>query len=229
MKISLVKTSVILFSSLICAQLSINTPAYADKLYPVDEGVQDPSFSNFREQLKAAIKRRDTKFILNRIAPDIAVGFGTCSAGVKCFQEKWQLNKPNSDFWQTLDELINLGGSFDNTRGRKVFCAPYVSSKFPSIVNGEKIQGVPEYSVILGNDVNVRSRPSLNAPVVAQLSYDIVGISFEPSDFNKNWVKITTPKPGYVARKFIRHPNDYSAYFEIIKGKWVMIVLTAGD
>jgi len=215
-------------SSLICAQIPI-TPAYADKLYPVDEGAKDPNFKNFREQLRSAIKRRDAKFILNRLDPNIAVGFGVCSNGIKCFKELWQPEKPNSKLWNTLSEVIELGGSFNNVQGKKLFCAPYVSSKFPSQVEGQKIQGVPEYSVILGKNVNVRSRPSLNAPVVATLSYDIVKISFDENSGNDNWVKILTPKPGYVSRQFIRHPNDYNACFKILNGRWVMTSFIAGD
>lgn len=75
----------------------------------------------------------------------------------------------------------------------------------------------------------MRSRPSLNAPVVATLSYDIVKISFDENSRNNSWVKILTPTPGYVSRQFIRHPNDYSACFKILNGKWVMTSFIAGD
>lgn len=223
-----VLSSGLFFLSLISAQLPTDLPAYADKLYPVDEGAKDPSFNNFREQLRSAIKKRDAKFILNRLHPNISVSYGICGNGVKCFKESWQPEKPNSKLWNTLREVIELGGSFEN-QGKKIFCAPYVSSKFPRQVEGEEIQGVPEYSVILGKDVNVRSRPSLNSPVVANLSYDIVKIGFNANINDDNWVKILTPTPGYVSSQFIRHPNHYNACFEIIKGRWVMTSFIAGD
>lgn len=214
--------------SLICAQLPIDSPAYADKLHPVDEGAKDPSFNNFRGQLRSAIKRRDIKFILNRLDPNIEVSFGDCGSGIKCFKQIWQPEKPNSDLWNTLSQVIELGGTFENNESGRLFCAPYVFTKFPSKVEGKEIQGVPEYSVITGKDVNVRSRPSLKAPVVAKLSYNIVKTSFEESS-NNNWVKVLTPTPGYVSRQLIRHPIDYRACFKINKGKWVMTNFIAGD
>lgn len=219
----------LIFASLTAAQLPIDAPAYADKLYPVDEGAKDPSFNNFRQQLRSAIKRRDTKFILNRLAPNISVSFGVCGSGIKCFKELWQPEKPNSKLWHTLSEVIDLGGTFDNSQSGKLFCAPYVFTKFPSKVNGEEIQGVSEYSVITGKDVNVRSRPSLKAPVVATLSYDIVKTRFEENGSNSDWIKITNPTPGYVYKKFVRHPLDYRACFQINKGRWVMTAFIAGD
>lgn len=219
----------LVFSSLTTAQLPINAPAYADKLYPVDEGTKNPSFNNFRQQLRAAIKRRDTKFILNRLDPNISVSFGVCGSGIKCFKEIWQPEKPNSELWNTLDDVMKLGGTFNNYQGEKSFCAPYVFTNFPSKVDGEEIQGVPEYSVIIGKDVNVRSRPNLQAPVVATLSYDIVKTSFDENSSNSNWVKISTPTPGYVYKQFVRHPIDYRACFKINKGRWVMISFIAGD
>lgn len=219
----------LIFASLTVAQLPITAPAYADKLYPVDEGAKEPSFNNFRQQLRSAIKRRDTKFILNRLDPNISVSFGVCGSGIKCFKELWQPQKPSSELWHELSKVIELGGTFENNENGKLFCAPYVFTKFPRQVEGKEVEGVPEYSVITGKDVNVRSRPSLKAPVVATLSYDIVKTIFEENSNNSNWVKIATPIPGYVSNQFVRHPIDYRACFQINKGRWVMTVFIAGD
>ena len=221
-------SSGLVFLSLICLPLPINLPAYADKLYPVDEGAKNPSFNSFREQLRSAIKRRDTKFILSRLDLNIAVSLGPCGNGVKCFKELWQPEKPSSKLWNTLSEVIKLGGAFDNIKCKIFFCAPYVSSNFPAQVEGESIQGVPEYSVIIGKDVNVRSRPSLKSPIVANLSYDIVKIGSNVNISN-DWVQILTPTPGYVSSRFVRHPLDYRACFKNIKGRWVMTSFIAGD
>jgi hypothetical protein len=43
----------------------------SSKLYPVDEAYKNPSFAEFREELKRAIARRDTAFLLRCISDEI--------------------------------------------------------------------------------------------------------------------------------------------------------------
>jgi hypothetical protein len=222
---------------------SIQAPVYADKLYPIDQGTTDPSFKTFREELRAAIKSRDSKFILNSLAPDVLVSYGGCE-GVKCFIQFWKLNQPNSKIWDTLSNVLSLGGSFETYKGEKYFCAPYVFSEFPDRVNGEELMGVHEYAAIIGQNVNVRLRPSLNAPIVTSLSYDIIKLDQSPNHSSGNWFKILAPTPGYVSSQFIRNPFDYRACFkkvretppyndgassDFVNGKWLMNALVAGD
>ena len=208
-------------------ELSIQVPAYADKLYPTDQGSTDPLFKAFREQLQAAIKRRDRKFILNSLTPDVLVSYGGCE-DVKCFSQFWKLNQPNSKLWTTLSNVLSLGGSFDY-KGEKSFCAPYIFSEFPDRVNGEELMGVHEYAAIIGQNVNVRLRPSLNAAIVTSLDYDIVKLDQSLNNSSGNWFKIIAPTPGYVSSRFIRNPFDYRACFKKVNGKWLMNALVAGD
>lgn len=203
-------------------------PAYADKLYPVDQGSTDSSFKAFREQLRSAIKRHDSKFILHSLAPDVLVSYGGCE-GVKCFTQFWKLNQPNSQLWSTLSNILSLGGSFETYRSEKYFCAPYIFSKFPNSVNGKELEGVHEYAAIIGQNVNVRSRPNLNAPIVTILSYDIVKLEQSLNSSSGNWFKILAPTPGYVSSQFIRNPFGYRACFKKVNGKWLMNALIAGD
>lgn len=217
-------------SGLLIAGFLTQAPAYADKLYPVDEGKQESSFKAFREQLFAAIKKRDTKFLLNSLDPNITVSFGVCGEGVKCFREYWNLNQPNnSQLWTTLSNVLELGGSFETSGGEKYFCAPYVYANFPAKVNGEELMGIHEYAAIIGQNVNVRSRPNLNAPIITSLSYDIVKLHQSSNTDSQGWLKILAPTQGYVSSKFVRTPFDYRACFKKSKGKWVITALVAGD
>lgn len=164
---------------------------------------------------------------MNSLAPDVLVSYGGCE-GVKCFTQFGKLNQPNSKLWDTLSNILSLGGSFDY-KGEKYFCAPYVFSEFPDRVNGEELMGVHEYAAIIGQNVNVRSRPSLNAPIVTSLSYDIIKLDQSPNNSSGNWFKILLPTPGYVSSQFIRNPFDYRACFKKVNGKWLMNALVAGD
>lgn len=228
MKIFITKdkwTTAIVLSLLIWGFLR-QSPVYADKLYPLDQGSTDSSFKVFREQLRSAIKRRDSKFVLNSLASDVLVSYGGCE-GVECFTQFWKLNQTNSQLWSILSNILALGGSFETYKSEKYFCAPYVFSKFPDSVNGEELEGVHEYAAIIGQNVNARSRPNLNAPVVTSLSYDIVKLDQNQS--SGNWFKILTPTLGYVSSQFIRNPFDYRACFKKVNGKWLMNALVAGD
>lgn len=215
------------FASLLIGAVLIQTPAYADKLYPVDEA-KDSSFKGFREQLLVAIKKRDSKFILNNLTSDVLASYGGCE-GVKCFSQFWKLNQPNSQLWSTLSNVLSLGGSFQTFEGKKYFCAPYVYSKFPAKVNGEELTGVHEYAAVISKDVNVRVRPSFNAPIVTTLTYDIVKLDRSFNNSSGNWLKIIAPISGYVSSKFVRNPFDYRACFQKVNGKWLMNSLVAGD
>lgn len=89
--------------------------------------------------------------------------------------------------------------------------------------------GVHEYAAIVGQNVNVRSRPNLNAPIITSLSYDIVKLNQSSNTNSQSWFKILAPTPGYVSSKFVRTPFDYRACFKKSNGKWVMTALVAGD
>ena len=216
--------------------LLVNCPcdaaARTRRLYPVDEGVKDASFARFRRELRAAVKRRDTQFVLRILDPAIMNSFGG-NCGVADFREQWHPERPRSELWPTLDEILSLGGSFSvgesasccdpNATGVvREFCAPYVFSCFPDDLEGY------EYMAITGRSVRLRQKPSLRSRVIGTLTYEIVRYSGEESG---RWVGIVTcgGRHGYVSARYVRSPIDYRARFGQVKGHWVMKALVAGD
>ncbi|MBI1788778.1 MAG: SH3 domain-containing protein [Acidobacteria bacterium] len=119
-----------------------------------------------------------------------------------------------------------LGGSFDTLEGRRIFCAPYIYSRF-----SPDISGVFEHAVIVGKGVKLRSGPSMSAAVLAELAYDIVEIEPDgPASRRIPWVKVRAgDKQGFVAAASVRRPLDYRACFEKKGGRWLLIALVAGD
>jgi hypothetical protein len=201
------------------------------KLHPVDEAAKDPSFKAFRDALLDAVKRKDTQFVLNSIAPDIQNDFGGGN-GVDNFKSVWKLARVSeSKLWAELETILSMGGTFRVEEGKRSFWAPYVYSAWPEDFDcGEEARC---YAVTAEN-VNVRREPSSTAPIVASLSYDIVKSKGEEPAAAKTaegWTRITTPSGavGYVATKFIRSPDGYRAGFARVKGKWLMTALVAGD
>jgi hypothetical protein len=208
-------------------------PAQERYVRPVDEGARDASFAAFREKTLAAARRRDAKYILSIVDPNIKNSFGG-NDGVKEFKEWWKINSPQSEFWDEFITALNNGGAFYKENGatkNKTFLAPYTFTQFPDDLDAF------EYHAIFGQKVNLRSKPQTDAPVVASLSYNIIQVDAENSVKNKNkpdsysWMSVTTlgGKKGFVQAKFVRSPIDYRAMFEKKNGKWKMTAFIAGD
>jgi hypothetical protein len=237
--------------------ISCPAMAQVGKLYPVDEGPKDPSFQEFRARLIEAVKNRDTKFILSILDPNITNSFGFRASridvaknrgakfipsildpnvtnsfgsdeGAKLFKEKWKPDDPNSELWETLTEILSMGGSFSHGN-KNDFCAPYVFGKFPDQFDSF------EHSAIIGENVRIREQPGLTSPVIATLSYDIVALadsSTRPVEKEgHSWIAIelSNDKTGFVSKQFIRSPIDYRVCFTKKNGKWRMTALVAGD
>src|SRR5205823_15005843 len=139
----------------------------AARVPPADEASQDPSFAAFRGELIDAVRRRDSRFVLSIVDPRIDLGFDG-SAGIGDFKRNWKPERNESNLWPVLERLLALGGTFEKSHGRREFCAPYVTTRFPA--------GFDEFgsAAITGRDVRVRARPDPGAPVVGTLSYDVV-------------------------------------------------------
>jgi hypothetical protein len=192
------------------------------KLYPVDEGPRDPSFVAFRQKLIKACKRRDWRFLNTTLDPRVVSGFGA-SEGLQEFKDEWEPEDPDTDLWETLLEVLSMGGAFLRPG---CFEAPYVSARWPKGLEGET------HHAVVGRNVPVRSRPSPMAPVVERLSYDIVRElpqSSQPvSADNTVWTRIVTPsgRQGYVASEYLRNPFNPQATFVKKNGKWWLTRLT---
>jgi len=197
---------------------------------PVDEASRNPSFPAFRKQLIDAVRRRDSRFVVGIIETHIDLGFDG-SVGIGDFKRNWKPERKESHLWPVLEQLLALGGTFENSHGRQEFCAPYVTTRFPSGFDEF------EWATVTGVNVRVRARTEAGAPVVDALSYDVVKVidwrgERAQTDATRNrWVLIRTPqgRRGYVRHKFIRSPVDFRAYFAKLRGRWMMVGLIAGD
>jgi hypothetical protein len=199
---------------------------------PVDEGGKDASFKEFRDKLINAVQKRDRKFIISVLDPKIMNNYGG-GVVIKDFQQIWKINSPESELWDELLAILTNGGKFEKAARlqNKQFCAPYTFSTFPNDLDAF------DYSMIFGNNVNLRDRPDLKSDTVAALSYNIVKVDYEKSIRSKarddkfTWLRVETlgGKKGFVSAKYVRSAFDYRACLEKIKGIWKMTALIAGD
>ncbi|HEX5724000.1 MAG TPA: SH3 domain-containing protein [Longimicrobiaceae bacterium] len=197
--------------------------AQVGKLAPVDEAPRDASFLAFRRQLQEVVRRRDAEALYGMLAENVETGFGG-DGGVAAFKETWQPENPLSNLWNTLEEVLRMGGSF---QGASRFVAPYVHSRWP-----ERLDPTLHVAVV-GTNVRVRESSELGSAVIAVLSYDLVPLARDRGGdrATQRWqvVQLGDGRRGYVARRYLRGPLDYRAVFEQRGGRWVLAALVAGD
>jgi len=227
----LFKLTVVIFILTACV---ISATAQERYVMPTDDAKQDASFLAFRTKLIAAVERHDANFIIGIIDPKIQLSFGG-DAGIADFKKLWKVEQKTSKFWAAMLPVIKNGGHFDKVvPGVKRFEAPYTFGGFPTDLDSF------EYSVIFGSKVRLRRSGGLDAPIVEELSFNIIKVDFENSVRSKgssdddpqyDWLKITTlgGKTGFVKAEFVRSPIDLRAGFEKKRGVWKMVFFIAGD
>ena len=208
----------------------INVSAQEQRLLPVDEASKDASFKLFRDKLIGAVRKRDSKYVLSVVDPNIKNGFGG-DDGIANFKKQWKITSPKSELWDELLFVLTHGGAFQMEGKNKIFSAPYIFSNFPKNFDAF------EYSAITDKNVKLHATPFSSAPVIANLDYSIVKVDYENSIKDKSregkytWLKVSTlgGKKGFVQGKFVRSFVDYRAAFEKKRGQWKIIYFLAGD
>ena len=198
---------------------------------PVDQASEDPSFVAFRTKLIAAAERKDAKFILLIVDPNISNGFGGRD-GIANFKKDWKIESKESEFWAEFLPVIKNGGHFigEGKNRLSLFAAPYTFMGFP-----EDMDGVPNFA-IFGSDVNLRKGPSTESEIVAKLSYNIVELVEDAGNAaevqrKSGWFKVKTlgGLTGHVKSEFVRADIDYRAGFAKKRGVWKMTYFLSGD
>jgi hypothetical protein len=187
-------------------------PAVAGpKLPPVYEAPRDPSLVAYRDQLLAAVRRRDADAFVSAVDPNIRTSFGD-GGGSDALRE--MLARP--EMWSELEQVLTLGGTFREGS----FWAPYVYSAWPENYDAF------EWLAVVAKDVPLREAP--NGRAIATLSYDLVQRAGEPEG---GWQKVKTAdnRTGFVEAKLLRSPVGYRAGFNKDEKGWRMTGIVAGD
>ena len=217
-------------TTIFIALFFINISSFGqEKLFPPKTEIKEPVLNEFITDLKNAAKNKDKEYIISVLSSDILVSHGG-NGGVEEFKSHWNWSSDNSEFWLTMDKLLQLGGG--KYQGDGFYTIPYVSSNWP----GHEKYSVFEHMAITGTNVNVRINPNLKtSEVVGQFSYDIVKVDYEKSirafdEIIWYFVESLDGKlKGYVFRDYIWSPVGYRASFEMTDNNWKIVILVAGD
>jgi hypothetical protein len=80
-----------------------------NRLLPVDHGLSDPSFAQFRQALVETIDHKDREALLKVVSPTIVVGFGDQPNTAEEFARAWHLDSDDSPVWPELKMIMAMG------------------------------------------------------------------------------------------------------------------------
>lgn len=194
------------------------------KFKPVDEARRDPTLFAYRAYFLDAVRRRDADFVVAASAPDIKLSFGGDAGSASLMKSLTGTQEWEGDpFWKELQHVLELGGVFLDDGS---FCTPYT---FCLDVPGCQECDPFETVIVIKKSAVARSRPQPEAPVVAQLSYDVLRMDADAYT-GKGWYPVfVSGGKGFVSGDDARMPIDYRARFEKLDGRWLMTVFIAGD
>ncbi|MDH5545786.1 MAG: hypothetical protein OEZ43_09340 [Gammaproteobacteria bacterium] len=195
------------------------------QLLPVDEADRDPSLLQFRERLLTAARHHEPERLVELV--DIGIFNGVNRpAGAQEFADIWRIDAFESDFWDILRRVVNLGGGFVRSEKGVLFCSPYIFTEFPGNLDGR------QHGALIKEKAELMSQPSSASDVVTSLSYNVLKVhDWNPvPDLNGTeglfWLKVSTldGTPGFLQREDIYGPNEHSACFlQNDAGHWKMV------
>jgi hypothetical protein len=197
--------------------------AQAVRLYPVDDTGRDPSFRGYVRKLGSAVEAHDTKQLQKLVGRDVFVGPESEDKGWEKFVATWRPDAGDTDLWSALSDLMSLGFIRQNPG---LYLSPYLVWRFPR----ELVRGA--YLVVVRDEVPLRQSPSLKAPAVETLSFDVVrplGSPLNGDDLNR-WIHVQAldGKSGYLMTHDVMSPLMARAQFARRGGHWLMTALERG-
>jgi hypothetical protein len=210
-----------------------------------DETASDLEFAAFRQRLEKAVQKREAQFVSSLI-PNRGVAFGF---GVAQSLEALKLNDPKAKLWGILEKSLSSGCGRMNVESTNTpdgwICSTVqrdFEKQYPPPRESKGIDYALSKVVVVGDRVNVRSKPSLTSPVIAVLSNEVVDFdrrSFQNSQEEQieayspidGWTPIILPnqKKGYVFNRYAFHPLENRVIFRKVAGQWQIVSVPGGD
>jgi hypothetical protein len=198
------------------------SPLARGKWAPRDECAELEGADRFRMRLTAAVGTRDVDGVVALAADDVMLDFG---GGGGAGELRAQLDDPEGVLWHELDRLLALGCAANDQGGITL----------PWLFEQDLGETDPfDAFVVTGEDVAMRSGPAADAPIVAQVSWDVVVQWRNQTDPDFTQVRWTDPAggepvEGYIAADSLRSVIDYRLIASSRNGRWRITMLVAGD
>lgn len=217
----------------------------------VDEVNPESDFAQFRQQLREAVRSRDAEF-LQSILPPNQIGIGH---GISTLPDL-KLENHNAPIWGWLEKAL-AAGCFQTTNQGQPDVDPQspgwicntvprdFAQQYPAPNSADGVSYELSRVIVVGENVNVRSQPSVESPVVGLLSNEVVKVNRQieeqrareraqrGEDYSSinGWTAVILPngKPGYISNRFAYSPLEYQAVFGTVKGQWRLLYMPGGE
>jgi len=215
--------------------LVITMNAFPQVIY--DQSFRDLTFVRFKNQLTEAILDRDTGKLFPLLAPQVHVSDDGCSYAPKeCFMAEFCESGPDRDkLWDDMLKAVSFG--FSQTvlndaiyrlagKGEVIFQAPSYLKSFDDKNN--------QYLLVLGQNVNIREKPTPYSKVVAQASFESLKyidpvLTGQRSDFyfadGKQWYQVILRdgRVGFIIEDFASVSLKRELSVKKVNGEWKII------
>jgi hypothetical protein len=185
-------------------------------LPPIDECAKDPSFVQFRTELRTTIKRRDKAALMQILADDFWSGRGEIGVRRDRFVAGWA---GKEDDWNELGAILDLGCVM---RGERAWSPSFDHQLYDQRKGYESLT-----STIALPGAVVRSRPKDRAPIIARSNW-LVLTELEESKPGWIGVTLTDGRKGFV-KEAMMAATGMTLSFGKSNGRWVMTGMTSGD
>jgi hypothetical protein len=190
---------------------------------PKSAADRDPGLADLRDRIRSAAAARSLAPLVPLVplmSPKVSYDLGQYTPAEFLAESKTWSAAEAAEFWRDLRDALALPIA---AAGDTAY-APYVA-----------LVRVPRESwkVTTARRVKVRQTPSISAPVVAELDYDMVedvtdyasARTLRPvriGGFSYGWREIVTPAgiQGWVVEKYVQSPRSLSVIFTKIDGGW---------
>lgn len=197
-------------------------------------------FSQFRQRLLEAVKRKNGNFVRALVTPQTKWSWGSILN-----LNTSRIDDPQSPFWQNMEKAVAAGCTVEPNAdvpekepGSDVWVCPDTAAK--PIYNF----GWREQVAILGARVNLRAEPSTKSAIVGVVSSKEL-LQFDSETFTNSSLQIQesvssfegwTPvilndgKRGWVQNNFVYYESrDFRASFVFSRGQWRLRYFMRGD
>ncbi len=213
-------------------------------MYGPDESRVDPALAVTLSAIKQAVETRDWQALLPYLDDTVVQPLAD-------FMEYWKPEDPDSRLWPLFHKALLSGGCFgldmEGKPDRTHFYCPVFCYKFPSDMlrvyysyeEGQFWEPLElNFISVTRTDVPVREYPEFSAPIIDQVSYQILlyisnttALSSPDNYWFYPWTLVQAPngQMGYIwARDTFQFLDDYSIDFSLINGRWVITWFSNG-
>ncbi len=184
---------------------------------PQDNCAKVAGADTFRQQLAAAIQRRDADALIALAADDIKLDFG---GGAGSAELRKRLDDKGWDLWAELDALMGLGCAANGQGG--ITIPWYFGQDFGDV---KAVSGW----LVTGENVPVLAAPDPGSRALTTISWDVVEIAALDPARQYQQVELPDKEVGFVATAKLRSVIDYRLIASSRNGRWRITSLVAGD